>query len=73
MVSGALLGGALSLILFHYPAPVVADVEVAPGLVGERDQALMRDVVAAFDHGGCSGPPALSRRETALIDEGLRG
>ncbi len=34
---------------FHQPALSVADVEVVPGVVGERDQALMRDVVAAFD------------------------
>ena len=49
ILSGVLLGGALALLSSHDPAPVAADVEVAPGVVGESDQALMRDVVAAFD------------------------
>jgi hypothetical protein len=49
VVSGAFLGGALALMVLYYPAPGAADVEVVPGVVGERDQALMRDVVAAFD------------------------
>ncbi len=44
-----LLGGVLALLSPYLPAPVAADVEVVPGVVGERDQALMRDVVAAFD------------------------
>ena len=50
ILSAVLLGGALALMSSYYPVPVAADVEVVPGVVGERDQALMRDVVAAFDH-----------------------
>lgn len=49
ILSGVSLGGALVLMSPHYPAPVAAAVEVTPGIVGERDHALMRDVVAAFD------------------------
>lgn len=50
MLSLALLGIVVAASRFHQPTLSVADVEVAPGIVGERDQALMRDVVAAFDH-----------------------
>ena len=50
ILSGVLLGGALVLMSPHSSAPVAADVEVVPGIVGERDHALMREVVAAFDH-----------------------
>lgn len=49
ILSVVLLGGVLALMSLYFPAPVAADVEVVPGVVGERDQALMRDVVAAFD------------------------
>ncbi|HEX7768210.1 MAG TPA: hypothetical protein VF443_15970 [Nitrospira sp.] len=45
----ALLGLAAAVSRFDQPTLSVADVEVVPGLVGEPDQALMRDVVAAFD------------------------
>lgn len=41
--------GIVAVSRCHHPTPSVADVEVVPGVVGERDQALMRDVVAAFD------------------------
>jgi hypothetical protein len=50
ILSLALLGVVVGVSRCHHPTPSVADVEVVPGVVGERDQALMRDVVAAFDH-----------------------
>ena len=50
MLGFALLGAVCAVSRFHDPAPAAADVEVVPGIVGERDQPLMRDVVAAFDH-----------------------
>ena len=46
----ALLGIVIAVSCCHHPTPSVAEVDVAPGMVGERDQALMRDVVAVFDH-----------------------
>jgi hypothetical protein len=49
ILSLALLGVVVGVSRCHHPTPSVADVEVVPGVVGERDQALMRDVVAAFD------------------------
>jgi hypothetical protein len=45
----ALMAIVVAVSRFHQPTLSVADVEVGPGVVGERDQALMRDVVAAFD------------------------
>ncbi len=49
MLSLALLGLVAGVSRCYHPTPSAADVEVVPGVVGERDQALMRDVVAAFD------------------------
>lgn len=49
ILSLALIGVVVGVSRCHHPTPTVADVEVVPGLVGERDHALMRDVVAAFD------------------------
>ena len=49
ILSLALLGVVAGVSRCHHPTPSAADVEVVPGVVGERDQALMRDVVAAFD------------------------
>lgn len=49
ILSLALIGVVVGVSRCHHPTPTVADVEVVPGVVGERDQALMRDVVAAFD------------------------
>ena len=34
----------------HHPTPSVADVHMAPGVVGTSDEPLMKEVVAAFDH-----------------------
>lgn len=45
----ALMAIVVAVSRFHQPTLSVADVEVVPGVVGERDQALMRDVMAAFD------------------------
>lgn len=50
ILSLALVSMVVAVSRFHQPTLSVADVEVVPGIVGERDQALMRDVVAAFDH-----------------------
>ena len=50
ILSLALMGMVVAVSRFHQPTLSVADVEVGPGIVGGADQALMRDVVAAFDH-----------------------
>lgn len=49
LLSLVLLGMVAAVSRWHHPTPSVADVEVVPGVVGESDQPLMRDVMAAFD------------------------
>ena len=49
MLTLALLSTVGGVSRCHHPTPSVAEVEVAPGVVEERNRALMREVVAAFD------------------------
>lgn len=49
VLSLVLAGVSLAVFRWHYPATVAADVEMVPGIVGARDQSLMKEVVAAFE------------------------
>ena len=49
LLSLALLGLVAAVSRCHHPTPSVAEVAVVPGVVGESDQRLMREVMAAFD------------------------
>jgi hypothetical protein len=44
-----MLVGFLMVSWYHHPTPSAAAVEIAPGIVAEADQPVMKELVAAFD------------------------
>ena len=49
ILSLMLVGVSLGASRCHHPTPVVADVEMVPGVMGKSDDPLMKDVVEAFE------------------------